>query len=82
MWAHLDRHEIDAGGQRHTAEDSRLAAGTGAQVEPAGRQRGVGVDRGERQRQELGALVLDRGAPVPHRRDLARVTGAEHRADR
>ena len=74
--------EVGAGLDGQTGEQPRLAAGTGAQVEPAARLPSR-LDGHARQREgdELGALVLDRRPPLTHRRYAARVASVEHRAD-
>jgi len=67
---HLDREQA---ARRERAEQGRLAAGAGAEVEPAlVRSLQRRVDEGERA--ELAALVLDPGPAVPDRGQRARVT--------
>ena len=63
-------------------QQGRLAAGTGAQIEPglAGAIRRVGRGVGQGQRDQLAGLVLDERAALRHGRDGARVAARQHRA--
>ena len=77
----LGRQQVGAPLGRQCRQQRRLAAGAGAQVEPP---LVPPVDLGPRQRErdQLGTLVLDAGPPLGDRRDLAGVTAVEHHAVR
>ncbi len=70
---HLVGNEVGAALLRHGTEESCLAAGPRAKVEPSGVVT-VDLRLGERDRDELGPLVLDAGPTVAHLRYRPRVT--------
>ena len=76
MWLALVGEQPRAALVRQRREQSRLATGAGAQVEPAlvaALDGGPGQGQGD----QLGTGVLHPGASVAHRRDRARVAGIE-----
>jgi hypothetical protein len=73
----LRGEQARAPGTGDRRQERRLAAGAGTQVEP----QLVGpleVSSGDRQRDQLGTLVLDSGATLPDRGHVRRVTALQH----
>ena len=79
--ADLVGRQVGARLDGQTREQSGLAAGTGAQVQPLLGPVGLDGHGCQRQRDQLRALVLDRRPPFTHRRYAARVASLEDRTD-